>query len=143
MTNCVGLEKTSCKLPDCIYVEKKRKYCRKSTRKSSTTSSKKKSSAKKMSNKTLEAVKSSIKKSQKTNKKLPYIDKVILALQNGDEKTIEEMMMYHSDYYGSDIKGKQIYYIDGIKKCIKNAIVIQILTPNIKTKFLGHKFKLI
>ena len=98
---------------------------------------------KKMSDKTLEVVKGSIKKSKKNNKKLPYVDKVILALQNGDEKTIEEMMMYHSDYYGSDIKGKQIYYIEGIKKNIKNGIVIQILTPDIKTKFIGHKFKLI
>lgn len=141
MSNCVGLEKTNCKLPECIYVDKKRKYCRKSTRKSSTTSAKK--SSKKMSDKTLEVVKGSIKKSQKINKKLPYVDKVILALQNGDEKTIEEMMMYHSDYYGSDIKGKQIYYIEGIKKNIKNGIVIQILTPDIKTKFIGHKFKLV
>jgi BRCT domain type II-containing protein len=143
MSNCVELEKTNCKLPECIYVDKKRKYCRKSTRKSSTTPAKKSTSAKKMTNKTLESVKSSIKKSQKTNKKLSYVDKVILALQNGDEKTIEEMMMYHSDYYGSNIKGKQIYYIEGIKKCIKNGIVIQILTPNINTKFIGHKFKLI
>ena len=143
MSNCVGVEKTKCKLPDCIYIEKKTKYCRKSTRKSSTTSSKKTASVKKMNNKTVEAVESSIKKSKKTNKKLPYVDKVILALQNGNEKTIEEMMIYHSDYYGSDIKGKQIYYIEGIKKCIKNGIVIQILTPNINTKFLGHKFKLI
>ena len=141
MSDCIGLEKTKCKLPDCIYVDRKRKYCRKSTRKSSRPDKKK--SSKKISNKTLEALKSSIKKSQKTNKKLPYADKVILALQNGNEKTIEEMMIYHSDYYGPDIKGKQIYYIEGIKKCIKNGIVIQILIPDIKTKFIGHKFKLV
>ena len=60
MVNCKGLDKNLCELPDCLWVNKKRKYCRTSKNK------KKKNSKSNLNNQIIQKKKS--KKQNKGNK---------------------------------------------------------------------------